>query len=256
MPVARISPSVISSGARHYSTSLGAKQAATRPVLWDGHLCPCCGAPKASPTPMLTFTKMRGELPVLQEHTLMTLHCRLVCEAIMGLLSRIAIALVSAWIGMHVNPAGAQPLWSIIPKAHAEPAPEVPAGPTKQQQTQTARAGKPALGTGHRSAPRSFKQRFTGKRSFTGKASYYSYRTGKTASGSLFNRDLRTAAHRSLPFGTRVRVTDLATRKSVIVTVTDRGPWVPGRLLDLSLAAARTLGITDRGVVHVRAEVL
>jgi rare lipoprotein A len=71
-----------------------------------------------------------------------------------------------------------------------------------------------------------------------------------------FNRNLATAAHRSLPFGTRVRVIDVATRKSVIVTITDRGPWVRGRLLDLSLAAARTLGITDRGVVHVHAEVL
>ena len=51
-------------------------------------------------------------------------------------------------------------------------------------------------------------------------------------------------------------MTDLATRKSVIVTITDRGPNVPGRMLDLSLAAARTLGITDRGVVLVRAAVL
>jgi len=170
----------------------------------------------------------------------------------MGLLSRIAIALVSAWIGMHVNPAGAEPLWSIIPKAHAEPAPEVPAGQTKQRHTQPPRGGESTRG----SAPRSFKRSFTAKRSFTGKASYYSYRKGKTASGSWFNRNLLTAAHRSLPFGTKVRVTDLATRKSVIVTITDRGPWVPGRLLDLSLAAARSLGITDRGVVHVRAEVL
>jgi rare lipoprotein A len=174
----------------------------------------------------------------------------------MGLLSRIAIALVSAWIGMHVNPAGAEPLWSIIPKAHAEPAPEVPAGQTKQRHTQRARGGESTRGSEYRSAPRSFKRSFTAKRSFTGKASYYSYRKGKTASGSWFNRNLLTAAHRSLPFGTKVRVTDLATRKSVIVTITDRGPWVPGRLLDLSLAAARSLGITDRGVVHVRAEVL
>ena len=165
----------------------------------------------------------------------------------MGLLSKIAIALVSAWIGTHVNPAGAEPLWSIIPKAHAEPAAEVPAGQTKQDRhTQPPRGGEPTRGSEHRSF----------KRSFTGKASYYSYRKGKTASGSWFNRNLLTAAHRSLPFGTRVRVTDLATRKSVIVTITDRGPWVPGRLLDLSLAAARTLAITDRGVVHVHAEVL
>jgi rare lipoprotein A len=89
-----------------------------------------------------------------------------------------------------------------------------------------------------------------------GKASYYSYRTGKTASGSSFNRNLPTAAHRSLPFGTRVRVTDVATSKSVVLVITDRGPMLPGRVLDLSLSAARTLGITDRGVVRIRAEVL
>jgi rare lipoprotein A len=72
----------------------------------------------------------------------------------------------------------------------------------------------------------------------------------------LFDRNLPTAAHRSLPFGTRVRVIDLANNKSVIITVTDRGPKAPGRVLDLSLNAARTLGITDRGVVQVRAQVL
>ena len=139
----------------------------------------------------------------------MILHCRLVFEAVMGLLSRIAIALASAWIGMHVNPAGAQPLWSIIPKAHAEPAPEVPAGQTKQRDTQRARGGEPTRGSEHRSASRSF------KRSFTGKASYYSYRTGKNSKRFLvFDRNLRTAAHGSLPFGTRVRVTDLETSKS------------------------------------------
>ena len=80
--------------------------------------------------------------------------------------------------------------------------------------------------------------------------------TGKTASGSSFNRDSLTAAHRNLPFGTRVRVTDLASSKSVVVRITDRGPWVRGRVLDLSLGAARSVGITDRGVAQVRAEVL
>ncbi|MDE5466202.1 septal ring lytic transglycosylase RlpA family protein [Bradyrhizobium sp. CSS354] len=64
------------------------------------------------------------------------------------------------------------------------------------------------------------------------------------------------AAHRRLPFGTKLRVTDLETNKSVVVRITDRGPWVRGRVLDLSLAAARSLGITNRGVTQVRAEVL
>jgi rare lipoprotein A len=65
-----------------------------------------------------------------------------------------------------------------------------------------------------------------------------------------------TAAHRSLPFGTRVRVTDPASTKSVVVRIVDRGPWIRERVIDLSLGAARTLGITDRGVARVRVEVL
>jgi rare lipoprotein A len=164
----------------------------------------------------------------------------------------VVIATVSAWIGIHVDPAAAQSFderWSIIPKAHAEPAPEAP-GQTKQApQTQPPTGAEPTRRSEDRSAARSI-------RVFSGKASYYSYRTGRTASGSSFNRDLSTAAHRSLPFGTRVRVTDLATSKSVVVRITDRGPWVRGRILDLSLGAARSLGITDRGVIQVRAEVL
>jgi rare lipoprotein A len=65
-----------------------------------------------------------------------------------------------------------------------------------------------------------------------------------------------TAAHRSLPFGTLVRVTDPRTGKSVVVRITDRGPTLRSRVLDLSAAAARSLGITDRGVTEIRAEVL
>ena len=76
------------------------------------------------------------------------------------------------------------------------------------------------------------------------------------ASGATFNRDAMTAAHRSLPFGTRVRVTDPASTKSVVVRITDRGPRIRQRVLDLSFGAARTLGITNRGVAKVRVEVL
>lgn len=181
------------------------------------------------------------------------------CEAIMRGASRIAIAVVSVCIGLHVNAAAAQNFnerWSIIPKANAaEPDRLIRPAPQTQPSTGAESPSPPASSAGSaraedRSGTRSV------KRSFTGKASYYSYRTGKTASGSLFNRNSLTAAHRSLAFGTRLRVTDVATRKSVTVTITDRGPRAPGRVLDLSLAAARSLGITDRGVIHVRAEML
>ena len=169
----------------------------------------------------------------------------------MRILSKIiAIATIPAWIGIHADSAAAQSFderWSIIPKAHAEPAPEPP-GQTKEDAD--IQAPEPTRGSENRSASRSF------SRVFSGKASYYSYSRGKTASGSSFDQNLPTAAHRSLPFGTRVRVTDPATSKSVVVRITDRGPWVRGRVLDLSLGAARSLGITDRGVAEVRAEVL
>jgi peptidoglycan lytic transglycosylase len=181
----------------------------------------------------------------------------------MRLLSRIiTIATVPAWMCLHVGPAAAQTFeerWSIIPKAHAEPAPETPHAeptPATPEENKPDLQARPPIreesahGSEDRSATRSF------NRVFSGKASYYSYQTGKTASGSSFNRNLPTAAHRSLPFGTRVRVTDLATNRSVVVVITDRGPRVRDRVLDLSLGAARSLGITDRGVAQVRVEVL
>jgi rare lipoprotein A len=165
----------------------------------------------------------------------------------------VAIAIVLAGIGLSLDPAVAQSFderWSIIPKAQAaEPKGEVRPAPQTQPEAPPA-SGHGTARAEDRSGPRPL------RRSFTGRASYYSYKTGKTASGLLFNRDAFTAAHRSLPFGTRVRVTDVATRRSVTVTITDRGPRSPGRVLDLSLGAARSLGIADRGVVQVRAELL
>ncbi|WP_354240295.1 septal ring lytic transglycosylase RlpA family protein [Bradyrhizobium sp. LA2.1] len=71
------------------------------------------------------------------------------------------------------------------------------------------------------------------------------------ASGTTFDRDSLTAAHRNLPLGTHVRVTDPKSSKSVVVRITDRGPWIRSRVIDLSLAAARSLGFTNRGVAQV-----
>jgi rare lipoprotein A len=180
-------------------------------------------------------------------------------SAIMRVPSSLAIAIVSAWIGVPVNPAAAQNFnerWSIIPKANAaEPKGEIRSMPQAQPPS-AAEAASPAASRPDSARAEDRSRTRSVKRSFSGKASYYSYRTGTTASGLLFNRNSLTAAHRSLPFGTRVRVTDVATSKSVTVTITDRGPRAHGRVLDLSLAAARSLGMTDRGVVHVRAELI
>jgi rare lipoprotein A len=91
--------------------------------------------------------------------------------------------------------------------------------------------------------------------SFSGVASFYGNESGsKTASGQRFNQEALTCAHRSLPFGTRLKVTH--GDRSVIVTVNDRGPFVRGRVLDLSTAAARAVGITSSGVGRVVAEVM
>jgi rare lipoprotein A len=92
-------------------------------------------------------------------------------------------------------------------------------------------------------------------RSFTGKASFYGNESGsKTASGQRFNQNAMTAAHRSLPFGTKVRVSYRG--QSVVVTINDRGPFIKGRVLDLSTGAARAIGLTGAGVGHVTAEIV
>lgn len=91
-------------------------------------------------------------------------------------------------------------------------------------------------------------------RSFSGIASYYGNNVGnKTASGQRFNENAMTAAHRHLPFGTKVKVTHGS--RSVVVTINDRGPFIRGRVLDLSKGAARVIGLTSRGVGRVVAEV-
>lgn len=94
-----------------------------------------------------------------------------------------------------------------------------------------------------------------GNGSTYGVASFYSY-DPHTASGEKFNAQELTAAHRTLPFGTRLRVTDVATGRSVTVRVNDRGPFVRGRVVDVSRGAAQTLGITGKGVAKVKLDVV
>ena len=86
-----------------------------------------------------------------------------------------------------------------------------------------------------------------------GLASYYAddLHGHPTASGHPYDRAAFTCAHRTWPFGTRLLVTEPASGRRVVVTVTDRGPWVAGRVVDLSWAAARALGVIGRGVVRV-----
>jgi rare lipoprotein A len=86
---------------------------------------------------------------------------------------------------------------------------------------------------------------------WVGKASYYALK-GRTASGVRVGA--LTAAHRTLPFGSRVRVTNLRNNRSVVVTVNDRGPFTRGRVIDVSVAAADSLGFRSAGVTQVKVE--
>jgi rare lipoprotein A len=88
-----------------------------------------------------------------------------------------------------------------------------------------------------------------------GIASYY-WQGQQTASGARFNPSAMTAAHRTLPFGTRVRVTNKRNGRSVVVTINDRGPFIKGRIIDLSRGAAGVIGMTGSGVAPVSVEVL
>ncbi len=91
-----------------------------------------------------------------------------------------------------------------------------------------------------------------------GVASYYAnmLHGNRTATGGSYDKNALTAAHRKLPFGTRIKVTYLKTGKSVIVKINDRGPFAKGRLIDLSDAAAKKIGLTDDGHGKVRLEIL
>lgn len=89
----------------------------------------------------------------------------------------------------------------------------------------------------------------------TGIASYY-WQPQRVASGGWFNPNAYTAAHKTLPFGTRVRVTHLGNGRSVDVTINDRGPYIAGRIIDLSKAAAGAINMQGQGVAQVRVVVL
>jgi rare lipoprotein A len=93
---------------------------------------------------------------------------------------------------------------------------------------------------------------------FTGQASWYGpgFHGRHTASGEVFNQNALTAAHRTLPFGTQVRVTNVANNRQVVVRINDRGPFSHGRVIDLSAGAAHAIGLDRAGVGPVRVEVL
>jgi len=92
----------------------------------------------------------------------------------------------------------------------------------------------------------------------TGKASFYAdkYQSRKTASGERFDQSALTAAHKKLPFDTNVKVTNVENGKSIVVRINDRGPFVRGRVIDLSRSAFSKIGYTSAGVINVKIEVV
>jgi rare lipoprotein A (peptidoglycan hydrolase) len=120
-----------------------------------------------------------------------------------------------------------------VPQAHEKAAP----APAPQAKEEAAPAGKPET-------------------TQVGTASWYGpgFQGQETASGETFDQHALTAAHRTLPLGTEAKVTNLETGQSVNVTINDRGPYVQGRQLDLSQAAAKQIGLTKQGVTKVKIE--
>jgi rare lipoprotein A len=92
----------------------------------------------------------------------------------------------------------------------------------------------------------------------TGMASWYGppYHNRRASNGEIYNMNALTAAHRTLPLGSIVRVTNLRTQHSVVVRITDRGPFIPGRIIDLSLAAAKKVDVWRPGLAKVQVELL
>jgi rare lipoprotein A len=123
-----------------------------------------------------------------------------------------------------------------VPQAQKEAAP-APQAPAPQAKEEAAPAGKPET-------------------TQVGTASWYGpgFHGHETASGETFDQNALTAAHRTLPLGTEAKVTNLATGQSVQVTINDRGPYVQGRQLDLSKAAATQIGLTTQGLAKVKIE--
>ena len=99
---------------------------------------------------------------------------------------------------------------------------------------------------------------FASSQNFKGTASWYGdqFHGNPTASGERYNQNALTAAHPSLPFGTKVKVTNLRTKKSVVVRINDRGPYVKGRIIDVSKQAAKQIGLHSAGLAPVQVQIV
>jgi rare lipoprotein A len=134
-----------------------------------------------------------------------------------------------------------------------------PPAPTRSTYRPTPAESTPAdIASEAADAPPGFFDDTSGRPTYTetGIASWYgpNYHHHAAADGTVFDQEAMTAAHRTLPLGTTVRVTNVATGQQVLVRITDRGPFAPGRVLDLSMGAAKAVGIYRAGIAQVRVE--
>ncbi len=163
---------------------------------------------------------------------------------------RVGVALLGVLVAA-MPLAGCKTAPEVLPTPEQEHEAVTPAPPPQHQQPPSASA------TGEPERP-SNPEPPSKVKAETGEASWYGgpLNGKKTASGKIYDPNAYTAAHNSLPFGTRVRVINLDSGKHVDVVINDRGPHVDGRLIDLSQAAAEAIGIKKDGVQEVRIEVL
>jgi rare lipoprotein A (peptidoglycan hydrolase) len=144
--------------------------------------------------------------------------------------------LASSWRTVVIH--ATKPAWPDAQVAYATPDQRQPLVPASL--TPAPPSAKPLIGSGHQ---------------LSGIASYY-WQDQMTASGERFDKRALTAAHRTLPIGTRVRVTHVSSGRTVVVRINDRGPFKPGRVIDLSEAAAEVLSMTSAGLAQVQLDVV
>jgi rare lipoprotein A len=140
------------------------------------------------------------------------------------------------------------------PTTEPSPATSRPAGAAKHDRLPSAGSEEGSADLAEPTIPENSKPLATE----TGRASWYGppYHNRRGSNGEVYNMHAMTAAHRTLPLGSIVRVTNLKTGHTALVRITDRGPFIPGRVLDLSLAAARRLDVYQLGVAEVRIDVM
>jgi len=171
--------------------------------------------------------------------------------AIRFALARKPLRLLAVMIGAASLAACAQTSSVVSQRSQALASRQMPTEPVRAASSAT----RTHVATTRRHTPYAARKSGDAKIAAHGVASFYSEEQ-QTASGEKFDGRELTAAHPTLPFGTRLRVTDVNTGRSVTVRVNDRGPYVPGRIVDVSYSAAQSLGMVGKGVANVRLDVV